>query len=159
MNWNGIPSSWREWGCQFLPNHGVWKKADGSPTRCPSRVFLSCARTLRLRRPAFLAVGKFPANRPMGRDATQTGRRCHRRQKTRFPIRWLDDPGTNPDLVDHCGNIPTENLPGVLACAEVVISNDSGIYHLGVSLNRPTIAVGGSGLRRDIFPIPAKPPC
>ena len=75
-------------------------------------------------------------------------------KKTRFPIRWLDDPGTNPDLVDHCGNIPTENLPGVLACAEVVISNDSGIYHLGVSLNRPTIAVGGSGLPTRYFPYP-----
>lgn len=75
-------------------------------------------------------------------------------KKNNLPIRWSDDAGGNPDLVDLCGKIPTENLPGVLARAELVISNDSGIYHLGVSLNRPTIAVGGSGLPARYFPYP-----
>jgi len=75
-------------------------------------------------------------------------------KKNDFPLRWLDGDGENPELVDLYGKIPTENLPGVLARAEMVISNDSGIYHLGVSLNRPTIAVGGSGLPARYFPYP-----
>jgi ADP-heptose:LPS heptosyltransferase len=77
-------------------------------------------------------------------------------EKNHFPIRWSDDPGAKPDLVDLCGQIPTEDLPGVLARAELVISNDSGIYHLGVSLDRPTVAVGGCGLPARYFPYPGE---
>lgn len=75
-------------------------------------------------------------------------------EKNHFPIRWPDDTGANPDLVDLCGQIPTEDLPDLLAHAELVISNDSGIYHLGISLDRPTVAVGGSGLPARYFPYP-----
>jgi ADP-heptose:LPS heptosyltransferase len=75
-------------------------------------------------------------------------------EKNHFPIRWPDDPGAQPDLVDLCGQIPTEDLPDLLARAELVISNDSGAYHLGVSLGRPTVAVGGSGLPARYFPYP-----
>ena len=74
--------------------------------------------------------------------------------KNPFPVRWPDDTDANPDLIDLCGQIPTEYLPCVLARAELVISNDSGTYHLGVSLDRPTIAVGGSGLPARYFPYP-----
>ena len=77
-------------------------------------------------------------------------------EKNHSPIRWPDDTGAKPDLVDLCGQIPTENLPGVLARAELVIANDSGIYHLGVSLDRPTVAVGGSGLPARYFPYPSE---
>jgi heptosyltransferase-2 len=75
-------------------------------------------------------------------------------KKNHFPIQWPENTSANPNLIDLRGQIPTENLPDVLACAEMVISNDSGIYHLGVSLNRPTIAVGGSGLPARYFPYP-----
>jgi ADP-heptose:LPS heptosyltransferase len=75
-------------------------------------------------------------------------------EKNHSPIQWFDGAGANPDLIDLCGQIPTENLPDVLARAELVISNDSGTYHLGLSLNRPTIAVGGSGLPARYFPYP-----
>ena len=75
-------------------------------------------------------------------------------KKNHSTIHWPDDAGANPDLVDLCGQIPTEDLPNVLAHSELVISNDSGTYHLGVSLNRPTIAVGGSGLPARYFPYP-----
>ena len=77
-------------------------------------------------------------------------------EKNHFPIRWPDDTGANPDLIDLSGQIPTEDLPDVLARAELVISNDSGTYHLGVSLDRPTIAVGGSGLPARYFPYPSE---
>ena len=75
-------------------------------------------------------------------------------EKNNSPIRWPDNTSANPDLVDLCGQIPTEDLPDLLARAELVISNDSGIYHLGVSLGRPTVAVGGSGLPARYFPYP-----
>jgi ADP-heptose:LPS heptosyltransferase len=75
-------------------------------------------------------------------------------EKNHFPIRWPDDPGAQPELIDLCSQIPTEDLPDLLARAELVISNDSGIYHLGVSLGRPTVAVGGSGLPARYFPYP-----
>ncbi|MFZ1072651.1 MAG: glycosyltransferase family 9 protein [Verrucomicrobiia bacterium] len=75
-------------------------------------------------------------------------------KKNNSPIRWPDNTSANPDLVDLCGQIPTEDLPDLLARAELVISNDSGIYHLGVSLGRPTVAVGGSGLPARYFPYP-----
>ena len=77
-------------------------------------------------------------------------------EKNHFPIRWPDDTGANPDLIDLSGQIPTEDLPDALARAELVISNDSGTYHLGVSLDRPTIAVGGSGLPARYFPYPSE---
>ena len=77
-------------------------------------------------------------------------------EKNEFPVRWPDDTGENPDLFDLCGRTATADLPDVLAGAELVISNDSGAYHLGVSLNRPTIAVGGSGLPARYFPYPGE---
>ena len=42
----------------------------------------------------------------------------------------------------------------MLGRAELLISNDSGTYHLGVSLDRPTVAVGDSGLPTRYFPYP-----
>ncbi len=43
-----------------------------------------------------------------------------------------------------------------LAGADLILSNDSGIYFIsGISLNRPTVAVGGSvEFRPDYFPYP-----
>jgi ADP-heptose:LPS heptosyltransferase len=67
---------------------------------------------------------------------------------------WPDNEDDNPELIDLRGQIPTEDLPGLLAAAKLIISNDSGTYHLGVSLGRPTIAVGGSGIPVRYFPYP-----
>jgi len=75
-------------------------------------------------------------------------------KKNHSSIRWFGDTGAHPDLIDLSGQIPTENLPEVLSGAELVISNDSGTFHLGVSLNRPTVIVGGSGLPARYFPYP-----
>ena len=57
-------------------------------------------------------------------------------------------------VIDLRGQISTENLPAVLSRSELILSNDSGTYHIGVSLNRPTVAVGGSGLPVRYFPYP-----
>jgi ADP-heptose:LPS heptosyltransferase len=75
-------------------------------------------------------------------------------KKNSLPIRWPDVAAGQPELIDLCGQTATADLPGVLARAKLVISNDSGTYHLGVSLNRPTLAVGGSGLPARYFPYP-----
>jgi ADP-heptose:LPS heptosyltransferase len=75
-------------------------------------------------------------------------------EKRPSPVRWPDDAGDPPELLDLCGQIPTVDLPGLLARARLIISNDSGNYHLGVSLGRPTLAVGGSGIPARYFPYP-----
>jgi ADP-heptose:LPS heptosyltransferase len=75
-------------------------------------------------------------------------------KKNPVSILWPNTNGHNPELIDLCGQISTENLPDILSRAELIISNDSGTFHLGVSLNRPTVAVGGSGLPARYFPYP-----
>lgn len=74
--------------------------------------------------------------------------------KNHFPIRWPEDTGASPDFIDLRGQISIEDIPDLLARAELVMANDSGTYHLGVSLGRPTVAVGGSGLPTRYFPYP-----
>ena len=74
-------------------------------------------------------------------------------EKTSTPIHWPDG-GDPPELIDLRGEIATEDLPPLLAGAELIISNDSGAYHLGVSIGRPTVGVGGSGLPARYFPYP-----
>src|SRR5581483_2986015 len=67
------------------------------------------------------------------------------------PVAWPDDA---PELIDLSGTLAPEELPELLARAELAISNDSGAYHLGISAGCPTVAVGGSGLPARYFPYP-----
>jgi|GEM_PF-4451494 len=75
-------------------------------------------------------------------------------KKNPVPLHWPADGALDPKLVDLRGQTSGVDLIAVLAGAELLISNDSGAYHLGVSLNRPTVAVGGSGLPARYFPYP-----
>lgn len=47
-------------------------------------------------------------------------------------------------IVDLTGRTSLGELVGILAGAEVVVSNDSGVMHLAAALERPTVAVFGS---------------
>ena len=47
-------------------------------------------------------------------------------------------------LVDLCGRTGLGELVGVLAGAEVVVTNDSGAMHLAAALRRPVVALFGS---------------
>lgn len=69
-------------------------------------------------------------------------------------VRWSDGAAPVPELVDLRGQTLVEDLPVIIAGAELVVSNDSGVYHLAVSLDRPAVAVGGSGLPARYFPYP-----
>ena len=66
----------------------------------------------------------------------------------------LDWPSDGPPLIDLRGQTASEDLPALLAAAELVLSNDSGPYHLGIALGRPTLGVGGSGMLKRYFPYP-----
>jgi len=70
------------------------------------------------------------------------------------PLPWPDTGLSAGEVVDLRGQFPTEDLPAVLAGAELILANDSGAYHLGVSLDRPTLAVGGSGMPHRYYPYP-----
>jgi ADP-heptose:LPS heptosyltransferase len=79
-------------------------------------------------------------------------------EKLSIPIRWPVEvrleSAHQSGLIDLCGKILTEDIPGVISSASLVICNDSGMMHLGVSLDRPTVAVGGSGMPIRYFPYP-----
>jgi len=68
----------------------------------------------------------------------------------------LDLPPDGPSVLDLRGQTSNDELPALLAAAELVLSNDSGPYHLGIALGRPTLGVGGSGMPRRYFPYPAE---
>jgi len=63
-------------------------------------------------------------------------------------------PHDSSAVMDLGGKTAVEDLPGLLASARFILCNDSGIYHLGVSLSRPTLAVGGGGMPTRYFPYP-----
>ncbi len=79
-------------------------------------------------------------------------------EKLPAPVSWPDEvrpqSANQPGLIDLCGQIPIQDIPTVIAAARLVICNDSGMMHLGASLDRPTIAVGGSGMPMRYFPYP-----
>ncbi|HEX7652840.1 MAG TPA: glycosyltransferase family 9 protein, partial [Verrucomicrobiae bacterium] len=70
------------------------------------------------------------------------------------PITWEPELAP-PDFLDLTGRLATHELPTWLGQARMILCNDSGLYHLGVSLQRPTLGVGGSGLPDRYFPYPA----
>ena len=69
------------------------------------------------------------------------------------PVCWPNGDG-GPEWIDLSGRVAIEHLPKILARAELVISNDSGAYHVSLSLGCPAVAVGGSGLPARYFPYP-----
>ncbi len=50
----------------------------------------------------------------------------------------------NPACRNLCGNTDLKDAIALLSCAQLVISNDSGLMHLAAALDRPMIAVFGS---------------
>ena len=76
------------------------------------------------------------------------------RSAASLPPPWLPGDNGPVEVVDLCGQITTADLPALLARAELILCNDSGAYHLGVSLDRPTVAVGGGGMPVRYFPYP-----
>ena len=58
----------------------------------------------------------------------------------------------NVPLVDLRGATDIETFIGVLAGSELVVANDSGPYHMGISLGRPTLGVAGSGMPNRYHP-------
>ncbi|HTV47916.1 MAG TPA: glycosyltransferase family 9 protein [Phycisphaerae bacterium] len=77
-------------------------------------------------------------------------------EKDNYPLIWPQPDKNAPELIDLRGKIPTEDLPAVLVNAKLILVNDSGVYHLGVSLDCRVLAVGGSGIPSRYFPYPAE---
>ena len=75
-------------------------------------------------------------------------------EKSPLPRDWMEAAGEKLEVIDLGGKIRMEDLPELLAGADLILSNDSGVYHLGISLDRPTVAVGGSGIPARYFPYP-----
>ena len=50
----------------------------------------------------------------------------------------------NPTIRNLCGSTDLIDAIALLSCADLVISNDSGLMHLAAALNRPMIAIFGS---------------
>ncbi len=51
---------------------------------------------------------------------------------------------SHPDIVNLCGRTDLTDALALLSCADLVISNDSGLMHLAAALDRPLLAVFGS---------------
>ena len=50
----------------------------------------------------------------------------------------------NTECRNLCGHTDLDDAIALLSCAELVISNDSGLMHIAAALNRPMIALFGS---------------
>ncbi len=47
--------------------------------------------------------------------------------------------GLDCEITDHAGQLSLEQLTALLACAQLVVSSDSGPYHMAVALQIPTL--------------------
>lgn len=52
------------------------------------------------------------------------------------------------------GRVGLLQVAGIIASADLVVANDSGLYNLGQALNRPTLAIGGPRGPVDYGPLP-----
>jgi len=52
--------------------------------------------------------------------------------------------GSNANAVNLCGRTTLDDAVVLLSCADLVVSNDSGLMHVAAALDRPMIALYGS---------------